>query len=75
MSFEIIGRNTPYNVTGGTGTWSGNIFTSDPITAGNSYNFNVSDNSPCPDEVVSGTQNCTCTTDAGTMNSNPLGSL
>ena len=72
VSFEIIGGNTPYNVTGGTGTWNGNIFTSDPIAAGNSYNFNVSDNSACADEIVSGTQNCTCSTDAGTMNMNPL---
>ncbi len=72
VSFEIIGGSLPYIITGGTGTLSGNIFTSDPITAGNSYNFNVSDNSLCSDEVINGTQNCNCSTDAGTMNMNQL---
>lgn len=72
VSFEITGGNPPYNITGGTGTLNGNIFTSDPIAAGNSYSFNVNDSSSCPDQVVSGIQNCPCSTDAGTMDMNPL---
>lgn len=68
VSFEIIGGDAAsYQVTGGTGTLAGNQFVSDEIPAGTPYNFTVSDLRPCPSVSVSGSQDCTCADDAGTM--------
>jgi gliding motility-associated-like protein len=72
ISFEVNGGTLPYTLSGITGSWNGNIFTSDPISAGSSYNFNVSDNSICGDINLSGVQNCLCFTDAGTMDPDQL---
>ncbi len=68
VSFEISG-GTPasYVVNGGTGTLTGNQFVSDEITAGTNYSFTISDASGCPSIVVSGSQDCNCIDDAGTM--------
>ena len=73
VSFEIAGGDSgTYNVSGGPGTLSGNIFTSDLIASGTSYNFNITDNSGCPVQTVTGSQNCSCSTDAGQMNINTI---
>ena len=73
VSFEISGGDlSTYMVTGGAGSLVGNVFTSDPIASGTAYSFTVSDNSGCPSEVVSGSLNCACATDAGTMDLNTI---
>lgn len=68
VAFEIIGGDAgSYLVTGGTGSLVGNQFTSTEIAAGTAYSFTVSDASGCPAVSVTGSQNCNCTNDAGTM--------
>ncbi len=45
VSFEIIGGDpSSYAVSGGLGTLVGNIFTSNPIAGGATYNFTIMDN-------------------------------
>ena len=61
-----------YAVTGGTGTLVAGHFTSDPITSGMAYSFNVDDGNGCGPIVIAGSKTCNCTTDAGTMDVNPL---
>lgn len=68
VSFSVSGGDpSSYDVTGATGSWSGNTWTSDPLPSGSTYNLIVSDASPCGDESISGTVNCQCATDAGIM--------
>lgn len=72
LSFEIGGGLPATYVVSGGGNLVGNIFTSDPIVSGMSYSFTVSDNSGCPTVSVDGSHDCTCLTDAGTMDGTPL---
>lgn len=74
VSFEISGGDPlSYVVTGGTGTLTGNTFTSAVINSGDNYSFTVSDaSSACPGQLVSGVFDCVCTTDAGSMDTTPI---
>jgi gliding motility-associated-like protein len=67
VSFDIQGGLPPYQVIGGSGTTSGNSFSSDPIPAGQAYAFEVYDANGCGPFPVSGLVECPCTTEAGTM--------
>lgn len=73
VQFTVAGGNNgPYTVTeiapGGTGgSFSGNVWTSNPIPSGTSYTFHVTDANNCPPAVVTGVKNCDCESDAGTM--------
>ena len=68
VSFDISGGLAPYTVVGSaTGTLSGSTFDSDPIPAGTSYSFEVTDANGCGPFLVEGLVDCPCTTDAGTM--------
>lgn len=67
VSFDIQGGQAPYSVSGGAGTVTGGSFESDPIAAGQSYQFEVFDANGCGPFTVSGLVECPCTTDAGTM--------
>ncbi|MCE3279505.1 MAG: Protein of unknown function precursor [Bacteroidetes bacterium] len=62
VTFDISGGTTPYTVTGGTGTLSGNTFTSSSIPSGTSYSFNVNDALNCAslNVDVDGVKNCAC---------------
>ena len=73
VSFEITGGDAgTYNVVG-SGTLTGNTFTSDFISNSVAYSFTILDNSGCPSVVVSGVRNCGCSTEAGTMDlTNPI---
>ncbi len=63
VSFDITGGNpSAYSVTGG-GTLVGNVFTSDPIQSGISFNFEITDGTNCAPTVVSGLNTCLCTFD------------
>ena len=66
--FEIIGGDpNTYVVLGGTGTLTGNIFTSDEIPSGDVYNFDVNDANNCGPVNVTGVFDCGCATNSGTM--------
>ena len=70
VSFDINGGNaTSYAVLGGSGTITGNTFTSDPIPSGNTYSFEVTDNTCGPNVMVTGDYTCSCVTTVGTMQS------
>jgi len=71
VTFDIAGGTAPYNVTGGTGSLAGSTWTSALITSGVSYSFTVTDANGCTAAVVSGVQNCACTTNSGTMVTSP----
>ncbi|MBN2667725.1 MAG: gliding motility-associated C-terminal domain-containing protein [Bacteroidales bacterium] len=62
VTFDISnGDNTSYIVTpAGSGTLSGNTFTSNNITSGSNYSFTVTDQYGCSPVTVSGTQDCNC---------------
>ena len=78
VSFDVSGGNGgPYTVTGIspvgiTGSWAGNTWTSNLITGGATYEFNVDDINGCGPIVVNGSKNCGCLTYAGTMDLTPL---
>jgi hypothetical protein len=76
VSFDILGGDPgSYSVTGSAGTLSGGppfTFFSDPLPAGSSYAFLLDDANQCQPQQVSGSFSCLCTTDAGTMGSQPV---
>lgn len=67
LTFSVTGGTAPFNVGGLAGSFTGNIFTSLPIPSGGSYTFTLSDANGCNGGAFSGTHNCACATDAGTM--------
>ncbi len=76
VSFDIVGGDPgSYSVTGSSGTLSGGSpfsFVSDPIPAGNPYDFLLDDANQCLPQQVSGSFSCLCSTDAGSMGSQPV---
>ena len=71
VTFDISGGLAPYNVTGGAGSLAGSTWTSGSILSGVSYSFTVTDANGCTAAIVSGVQNCACTTNSGTMVTSP----
>ncbi len=70
VTFDINGGNASgYAVTGISGTITGNTFVSDPIPSGNTYSFEVTDNTCEPNVIVTGDYTCSCVTTVGTMES------
>src|SRR5690606_13056955 len=71
VTFEISGGDADNYVVSppGSGTLTGNIFTSNPIDVGTGYNFTVTDGGLCdPALVVGGSPTCNdCNLEAGTM--------
>ncbi|MCB0707161.1 MAG: gliding motility-associated C-terminal domain-containing protein [Saprospiraceae bacterium] len=66
VSFDISGGDGgPYFVDGV--QLPGNTFTSLPILSGDPYSFDVDDGNNCGPVLLLGTNNCLCTTDAGTI--------
>ncbi|MEY3051026.1 MAG: gliding motility protein SprB [Bacteroidota bacterium] len=62
-----------YSVSPATGTLTGNVFVSDPITAGEGYLFTVTDANGCAPKTLQQTEVfCDCTTDVGVMVGPPL---
>ncbi len=74
VTFQATGNVT--SVSGSPGTLNTAVqpfgFTSDPIPAGQPYNFTVNDLNNCNPVTLSGAFVCGCTTSAGTMNTAPL---
>ena len=69
VSFDISGGdNTSYQELSSQGTITGNVFTSDLITSGDTFNFQIVDANMCDTVIVAGRKLCNCVTDAGSMN-------
>lgn len=62
---------TDLTVSGVTGSFTGNVFTSDPIPNGQVYNLVVSSSDDCT-ATATGSDACPCITNAGTINSPTL---
>ena len=71
VSFDVTGGTAPYTIGGETGSFSGSTWTSDLINSGVSYAITITDANGCTATPISGVQNCSCTTDAGTMSTSP----
>jgi hypothetical protein len=71
VSFNVQNGTPPYTLTTGTGTFSGNTFTSAPILQSQNYNFVFNDINDCGDVTVSGPTTCNCVTNAGTLTAVP----
>ncbi|MCF8236760.1 MAG: gliding motility-associated C-terminal domain-containing protein [Saprospiraceae bacterium] len=72
ISFQIIGGDSGSYTVSGPGALTGNVFTSQPIPAGSAYSFVVSDQFNCKPFQVSGTYDCLCLTNAGSLSGAPL---
>ena len=70
VSFPVTGGTAPYSIPGG--TIAGGIFTSNQIISGQTYSFVITDANGCVSATITGSFNCTCSTDAGTMSLTPL---
>ena len=60
ISFELLNGASPYSVTGLSGNWVGNVFYSDPILSGDSYEVEVLDANGCGPVLVTGSYQCPC---------------
>lgn len=74
VTFEITGGDpSTYEVSpAGSGTITGNVFTSNAIASGTPYVYEVTDGSECFTIDVTGNRRCDCTTDAGQMTSTAM---
>ncbi len=61
----------PYSVSGLTGAFTGNVFSSLPLPNNSSYSFILVDANGCESPGITGVQNCACATDAGSMQNTP----
>ena len=71
VSFDVTGGTSPYTVTGESGSFAGSTWTSVFIPTGNSYSLTITDANGCAATPINGSHNCSCTTDAGTMQTAP----
>lgn len=67
VSFDVLNGALPMTLLSGSGTFTGNQFTSNPIPQGSGYSFVFHDANDCGDITVSGPSTCNCTTAAGAM--------
>jgi hypothetical protein len=71
VEFDVAGT-PPFTVSGLTGTFTGNHFTSTPLASGAAYNFTLQDVNNCGSVSGSGSSVCSCLTNAGTVDATPL---
>jgi hypothetical protein len=72
LSFSLSGV-APFTVLSSNGTVTGNQFSSATLPLSMSgYTVEITDNNRCDTLVVTGTANCNCTTNAGTINTDTL---
>jgi hypothetical protein len=71
VTFTASGGAAPYTMSGLNGSFAGNTFTSLPLPNNSTYTFTVIDANGCASPSFSGTQDCFCTTDAGSMQISP----
>jgi len=72
VSFSVSGGVSPYTVSGMGGSFAGSNFSSVPLANNSTYTFTVTDANGCSSPAVSGSKNCNCATDAGSMQTSPL---
>jgi uncharacterized repeat protein (TIGR01451 family) len=74
VSFTLLGGDpASYQITPFTGTLTGNVFTSDPLPAGQGYSFEVSNDVACGEVTVANPGVlCDCLSKAGNMDQTPL---
>src|SRR5690606_35490384 len=74
VEITITSGLAPFFINSGniSGSFNGNIFTSDPITSGQSYNLVMEDSNGCLSSVIVGQRECSCDTDAGNMQTNTI---
>lgn len=74
LTLDVAGA-PPYTVSGGIGgSFVGNVFTSNPIPVSSpNYLLTIADANMCSQATVSGTANCNCPTNAGTMSQAQVG--
>ncbi len=70
LSFDIENGNAPYDLSGVSGTFNGNTFTSSPYPFGEPYFVYIRDTFDCGADTLIGIPPCACTSDAGTMSNN-----
>lgn len=71
VEFDVLNGTPPYTLNAGSGTFTGNHFTSNPIPITLNYNIVFEDASNCGAVTVSGVPNCNCTSESGMLNSLP----
>ena len=64
--FSVTGGSMPYSVPGG--SIMNGVFTSDPVSNGQSYAYSITDSFGCVSSAITGVFNCNCATNAGSMN-------
>lgn len=69
VSFDVVGGNpADYNIEGGSFIPAGSRqFVSDTLSSPSYYNFELEHSGECPSVIVSGFNNCNCTSAPGTM--------
>lgn len=69
LQITVSGGQAPYSISSGnvTGSFSGNVFTSDPIVSGAPYNLVIQDANGCETDAIVGQRECACDRDAGQM--------
>jgi hypothetical protein len=72
VSFSISGGQSPYTVSGLTGTVAANSFLSSAIPNNTPYSATVTDANGCSSLPLNGSNNCDCITNAGSMSPTPL---
>jgi large repetitive protein len=72
VTLSISGGAAPYVVSGLIGTVSGSAFTSNPVATSGVYTLTVTDANGCTAGPITGSKNCNCATDAGSMVTAPL---
>ena len=65
LSIEMLAGSSPYTINGISGTWSGQVFTSDFIPSASGYSVEIFDAKGCGPVVVEGTHTCPCISDVG----------
>lgn len=71
LIFTVAGT-PPFNISGVTGTFNGNVFTTDPIPSSSPYSIAISDINMCGQTTLSDSVDCNCPTNAGTMSQTPV---
>ncbi len=72
LSFTVNNGTPNYTATGLMGVFTGNTFTSALLPNNSPYAFVVKDAFGCASPTITGTFFCSCATNAGTMDTNPL---
>lgn len=71
LTVTIQGATAPYSISGVSGAFAGNVFTSGLLPNFSNYSFTIASANGCFSAPFNGSHACDCTTDAGTMLTTP----